>query len=162
MAARLSEAAQTQYENLEYCNGRLCAVAAVGRAGVKADTHESAGAAPAGTPIGSGARRRCRQRHVEGGQAKPTSRCVSRPLFRDHPRPRSASALPARNPTRQTYKSFRRTCGSSAHVLAATIRRITETLNSRLKVRAFLGIQFSSQKTVPIFHVSLSGPLHLI
>src|SRR6516225_2373491 len=101
MAARLSEAAQTQYENLEYCNGRLCAVAAVGRAGVKADTHESAGAAPAGTPIGSGARRRCRQRHVEGGQAKPTSRCVSRPLFRDHPRPRSASAPPARNPSRK-------------------------------------------------------------
>ena len=57
-------------ENLEYCNGRLCAVAAVGRAGVKADTHEGTGAAPAGTPIGSGARRRCRQRHVEGGQGQ--------------------------------------------------------------------------------------------
>ena len=40
----MSEAAQTQYENLEYCNGRLCSVAAVGCAGVKADTHESAGA----------------------------------------------------------------------------------------------------------------------
>ena len=117
MAARLSEAVQTQYENLEYCNGRLCAVAAVERADVKADTHEGAGAAPAGTPIGSGARRRCRQRHVEGGQAKPTSRCVSRPLFRDHPRPRSASAPPARNPSRQTCKSFRRTCGSRARML---------------------------------------------
>src|SRR6516164_8213872 len=70
MAARLSEAAQTQYENLEYCNGRLCAVAAVGRAGVKADTHESAGAAPAGTPIGSGARRRCRRVGFRAGRAE--------------------------------------------------------------------------------------------
>jgi L,D-peptidoglycan transpeptidase YkuD (ErfK/YbiS/YcfS/YnhG family) len=54
VAARLSEAAQTEYENLEYRDGRLSwsqgsAVAAVGRAGVKADKHEGDGATPAGT-----------------------------------------------------------------------------------------------------------------
>jgi L,D-peptidoglycan transpeptidase YkuD (ErfK/YbiS/YcfS/YnhG family) len=54
MAARLSEAAQTEYENLDYRDGRLhwsrgSAVAAVGRAGVKADKREGDGATPAGT-----------------------------------------------------------------------------------------------------------------
>jgi L,D-peptidoglycan transpeptidase YkuD (ErfK/YbiS/YcfS/YnhG family) len=53
-AARMSEAAETEYENLEYRGGRLHwsrgnAVAAVGRAGVKADKHEGDGATPAGT-----------------------------------------------------------------------------------------------------------------
>jgi L,D-peptidoglycan transpeptidase YkuD (ErfK/YbiS/YcfS/YnhG family) len=53
-AARLSEAAQTEYENLEYRDGRLCwsrgyAVAAVGRSGVQADKREGDGATPAGT-----------------------------------------------------------------------------------------------------------------
>jgi L,D-peptidoglycan transpeptidase YkuD (ErfK/YbiS/YcfS/YnhG family) len=51
--ARLSEAAQTEAENLEYRGGRLRwsrgnAVAAVGRGGVKADKHEGDGATPAG------------------------------------------------------------------------------------------------------------------
>jgi L,D-peptidoglycan transpeptidase YkuD (ErfK/YbiS/YcfS/YnhG family) len=50
----MSEAAETEYENLEYRGGRLHwsrgnAVAAVGRAGVKADKHEGDGATPAGT-----------------------------------------------------------------------------------------------------------------
>ena len=54
MAARLSAAAQTEAENLEYRDGRLhwsrgSAAAAVGRAGVKADKHEGDGATPAGT-----------------------------------------------------------------------------------------------------------------
>jgi L,D-peptidoglycan transpeptidase YkuD (ErfK/YbiS/YcfS/YnhG family) len=54
MAVRLSEAAQTEYEDLEYRDGRLHwsrggAVAAVGRAGVKADKREGDGATPAGT-----------------------------------------------------------------------------------------------------------------
>ena len=53
-AARLSAAAQTEAENLEYRDGRLhwhggSAAAAVGRAGVKADKHEGDGATPAGT-----------------------------------------------------------------------------------------------------------------
>ena len=51
--ARLSAAAQTEVENLEYRGGRLRwsrgnAVAAVGRGGVKADKHEGDGATPAG------------------------------------------------------------------------------------------------------------------
>jgi L,D-peptidoglycan transpeptidase YkuD (ErfK/YbiS/YcfS/YnhG family) len=54
MSPRLSAAAQTDAERLEYCGGRLhwsrgSAVAAVGRAGVKADKHEGDGATPAGT-----------------------------------------------------------------------------------------------------------------
>ena len=54
MAARLSEAAQSEYENLDYRDGRLywsrgSAAAAVGRAGVKADKREGDGATPAGT-----------------------------------------------------------------------------------------------------------------
>jgi L,D-peptidoglycan transpeptidase YkuD (ErfK/YbiS/YcfS/YnhG family) len=53
MASRLSEAAQTEYENLDYRDGRLrwsqgSAAAAVGRAGVKADKREGDGATPAG------------------------------------------------------------------------------------------------------------------
>lgn len=53
-AARLSAAAQTEAENLEYRDGRLhwsrgSAAAAAGRAGVKADKHEGDGATPAGT-----------------------------------------------------------------------------------------------------------------
>jgi L,D-peptidoglycan transpeptidase YkuD (ErfK/YbiS/YcfS/YnhG family) len=51
--ARLSEAAQTEVENLEYRGGRLRwsrgnTAAAVGRGGVKADKHEGDGATPAG------------------------------------------------------------------------------------------------------------------
>lgn len=51
---RLGHAAQTEYEDLEYRDGRLhwsrgSAVAAVGRSGVKADKHEGDGATPAGT-----------------------------------------------------------------------------------------------------------------
>jgi L,D-peptidoglycan transpeptidase YkuD (ErfK/YbiS/YcfS/YnhG family) len=54
MAARLSEAAQTEYETLDYRDGRLhwsrgSAAAAVGRAGIKADKREGDGATPAGT-----------------------------------------------------------------------------------------------------------------
>ena len=54
MVAGLSEAAQTEYDNLEYRDGRLhwsrgSAIAAVGRAGVKATKHEGDGATPAGT-----------------------------------------------------------------------------------------------------------------
>jgi L,D-peptidoglycan transpeptidase YkuD (ErfK/YbiS/YcfS/YnhG family) len=54
MSARLSAAAQTEAENLEYRGGRLywpggSAVAAVGRAGVKAEKYEGDGATPAGT-----------------------------------------------------------------------------------------------------------------
>src|SRR5947208_15188669 len=54
MAVRLSQAAQTEAENLECRDGRLhwsrgSAVAAVGRAGVKADKREGDGATPAGT-----------------------------------------------------------------------------------------------------------------
>jgi L,D-peptidoglycan transpeptidase YkuD (ErfK/YbiS/YcfS/YnhG family) len=53
-AARLSAAAQTEAENLEYRGGRLywsrgSAAAALGRAGVRADKHEGDGATPAGT-----------------------------------------------------------------------------------------------------------------
>jgi L,D-peptidoglycan transpeptidase YkuD (ErfK/YbiS/YcfS/YnhG family) len=52
--AGLSRAATTEYEDLEYRDGRLhwsrgSTVAAVGRAGVKADKHEGDGATPAGT-----------------------------------------------------------------------------------------------------------------
>jgi L,D-peptidoglycan transpeptidase YkuD (ErfK/YbiS/YcfS/YnhG family) len=52
--ARLSAAAQTEGENLEYRDGRLhwssgSAAAAVGRTGVKADKREGDGATPAGT-----------------------------------------------------------------------------------------------------------------
>jgi L,D-peptidoglycan transpeptidase YkuD (ErfK/YbiS/YcfS/YnhG family) len=54
MAVHLSQAAQTEAENLAYRDGRLhwsrgSAPAAVGRAGVKADKHEGDGATPAGT-----------------------------------------------------------------------------------------------------------------
>jgi L,D-peptidoglycan transpeptidase YkuD (ErfK/YbiS/YcfS/YnhG family) len=54
MSVRLSAAAQTEAENLEYRDGRLywsrgSAAAAAGRAGVKTDKHESDGATPAGT-----------------------------------------------------------------------------------------------------------------
>jgi len=54
MAARLSEAVQTEFENLDYRDGRLrwsrgSAAAAVGRAGVKADKREGDGGTPAGT-----------------------------------------------------------------------------------------------------------------
>jgi L,D-peptidoglycan transpeptidase YkuD (ErfK/YbiS/YcfS/YnhG family) len=53
MSARLSAAAQTEAQHLEYRDGRLywsrgSAAAAVGRAGVKADKHEGDGATPAG------------------------------------------------------------------------------------------------------------------
>jgi L,D-peptidoglycan transpeptidase YkuD (ErfK/YbiS/YcfS/YnhG family) len=53
MAVRLSRA-ETEYQNLEYRDGRLywfggSAFAAVGRNGVKADKHEGDGATPAGT-----------------------------------------------------------------------------------------------------------------
>jgi L,D-peptidoglycan transpeptidase YkuD (ErfK/YbiS/YcfS/YnhG family) len=50
----MSEASETAYENLAYGDGQLrwsrgSAVAAVGRAGVKANKHEGDGATPAGT-----------------------------------------------------------------------------------------------------------------
>jgi L,D-peptidoglycan transpeptidase YkuD (ErfK/YbiS/YcfS/YnhG family) len=53
IAMGLSEAAQTEYEDLEYHDGRLHwskggTVAAAGRGGVKADKHEGDGATPAG------------------------------------------------------------------------------------------------------------------
>jgi L,D-peptidoglycan transpeptidase YkuD (ErfK/YbiS/YcfS/YnhG family) len=53
-SARLSQAAHTPYENLEYRDARLLwskgsAAAAVGRSGVKADKREGDGATPAGT-----------------------------------------------------------------------------------------------------------------
>lgn len=54
LSARVSAAAQTEAENLEYRGGRLYwsggnVAAAVGRAGVKAGKHEGDGATPAGT-----------------------------------------------------------------------------------------------------------------
>jgi L,D-peptidoglycan transpeptidase YkuD (ErfK/YbiS/YcfS/YnhG family) len=54
MTGRSTEAAPTEYDNLEYREGRLqwsrgSAVAAVGRSGVKADKREGDGATPAGT-----------------------------------------------------------------------------------------------------------------
>ena len=54
MAARLCEAAQTEYENLEFRGGLLCwsrgsAAAAIGRGGVKANKREGDGGTPAGT-----------------------------------------------------------------------------------------------------------------
>ncbi len=53
-AARLAEATETRYENLEYRSGRLgwsggTAAAAVGRGGVRANKKEGDGATPAGT-----------------------------------------------------------------------------------------------------------------
>jgi L,D-peptidoglycan transpeptidase YkuD (ErfK/YbiS/YcfS/YnhG family) len=50
----MPEAAQPEYENLEYCSGRLYwsggnAAAAAGRTGVTADKREGDGATPAGT-----------------------------------------------------------------------------------------------------------------
>jgi len=78
-----------------------------------------------------GSHRRRRRRHPFGGR----------------PRPRKAAAPPARNRSRQTCRSFRRTCSSRANALTfspASIRRITESFSSRLKIRADLGIQFSS------------------
>src|SRR5205085_4588844 len=53
ITASMPAAAQTEYENLEYRDGRLHwsrggAAAAVGRAGVKADKHEGDGGTPAG------------------------------------------------------------------------------------------------------------------
>jgi L,D-peptidoglycan transpeptidase YkuD (ErfK/YbiS/YcfS/YnhG family) len=54
MAARLSETAQTEYENLECRGGLLCwsrgsAAAAIGRGGVTAEKREGDGGTPAGT-----------------------------------------------------------------------------------------------------------------
>jgi L,D-peptidoglycan transpeptidase YkuD (ErfK/YbiS/YcfS/YnhG family) len=79
IGARLSEAAQTEYENLNYRDGRLhwsrgSAAAAGGRAGVKADKREGDGATPSGTfPLVSVLYRKDRI-------ARPTSHLPVRPL----------------------------------------------------------------------------------
>jgi L,D-peptidoglycan transpeptidase YkuD (ErfK/YbiS/YcfS/YnhG family) len=79
MAARLSEAGETEYESLDYQHGRLrwsqgSAPAAAGRAGVKADKREGDGATPAGTfPLVAVLYRRDRI-------APPTSHLPVRPL----------------------------------------------------------------------------------
>src|SRR5882672_6506106 len=78
IGARLSEAAQTEYENLNYRDGRLrwsrgSAAAAGGRAGVKADKREGDGATPSGTfPLVSVLYRKDRI-------ARPTSHLPVRP-----------------------------------------------------------------------------------
>src|SRR6266550_4516662 len=77
--AGLSQGAAAGYENLEYRSGRLhwsrgSVVAAVGRAGVKADKREGDGATPAGTyPLVSVLYR-------EDRIARPTSHLPVRPL----------------------------------------------------------------------------------
>ena len=79
MAARLSEAAQTEFENLDYRERHLhwsrgSAAAAVGRAGVKADKREGDGGTPTGTfPLLSVLYRKDRV-------TPPTSRLPVRPL----------------------------------------------------------------------------------
>src|SRR4029077_12909886 len=79
MAARLSDAAQTEYESLDYREGRHhCshggAPAAVGGAGVTAAKHEGDGGAPAGTfPLVSVLYRKDRVQ-------PPTSNLPGRPL----------------------------------------------------------------------------------
>jgi hypothetical protein len=84
--------------------------------------------------------------------------------WRRRPRPRNASAPPALNRSRQTYRSSRRTRSSRANPLAgspATIRRMIKSLKSRLKTRADRGIQFSSARELYPFSVShFRGPLH--
>jgi L,D-peptidoglycan transpeptidase YkuD (ErfK/YbiS/YcfS/YnhG family) len=80
MAARLSDAAQTEYENLDYREGRLhwshgSASAAVGRGGVTAAKHEGDGGTPAGTfPLVSVLYRKDRVQ-------PPTSHLPVRPLL---------------------------------------------------------------------------------